>query len=176
MITSELRERILKIKVVILDIDGVLTDGRIILGNYGDELKFFDVQDGLGLVLLRQAGLKTVIISAKKSRINHRRAKDMKIAKIFQNAHDKLKTCEKVLKMFKVSAEEACFIGDDLLDLPAMSRCGFAAAVRNAVPELKARAHYVTEKTGGRGAVREVADMILKTQNKWDETTKKYFL
>lgn len=172
---DELKAKAVRIKVVILDIDGVLTDGRIILGNYGDELKFFDVQDGLGLVLLRQAGLKTVIISAKKSRINHRRAKEVQIVKIYQNAHDKLKVYEKVLKKFKVAPEEVCFIGDDLLDIPVLSRVGLAVAVKNAVPEAKEKSHYVTQNKGGRGAVREVADFILKAQNKWDQVTQRYF-
>ena len=172
---GELKDKAVRVKVVILDIDGVLTDGRIILGDYGDELKFFDVQDGLGLVLLRQAGLKTVIISAKKSRINHRRAKEMKIIKIYQNAHDKLKVYEKVLKKFKVAPEEVCFIGDDLLDIPVLSRVGLAVAVSNAVQEAKEKAHYVTQNKGGRGAVREVADFVLKAQNKWDQVTQRYF-
>ncbi len=175
MIADSLKERILKIKLVIMDIDGVLTDGRIILGNYGDELKFFDVQDGLGMVLLRRAGLKTVIITSKKSRINMKRAREVNISKIYQKVSNKLKAYEKVSKKFKLSAEQTCFVGDDLLDIPVMKRIGFAVAVQNAVLEVKEIAHYVTEQRGGRGAVREVADMILKCQDKWRQATESYF-
>ena len=171
-----LSERIRKIKLVMIDNDGVLTDGRIVLGDYGDELKFFDVQDGLGLVLLRRAGLPTVIVSGKKSRINPRRAKDTRVTKLFQNVPDKLKLFEKMLKKFKAVPEEVCYIGDDLLDLPPMVRSGLAVAVSNAVPEVKEKAHYVTQKGGGRGGVREVVDMLLKGQGKWDKATEKYFV
>ena len=156
-----------------LDIDGVLTDGRIVYGDYGDELKFFDVQDGLGLVLLKKAGFETVMVSAKKSRINVRRAKELNVTKIYQKAWDKLKIYEKILKKFKVNHENVCYIGDDLIDLPVLSRVGLAVAVRNAIDEVKEKAHLVTEKSGGRGAVREVTDLILKAQGKWDEIAKR---
>lgn len=175
-LSSELKEKLKKIKVLLLDVDGVLTDGRIVYGNYGDELKFFDVQDGFGLVLLHQAGLKAVIVSAKKSKVNLRRAKEIRIAKVYQNVRDKLKVLQKVERKWGVDREEICFIGDDLMDLPLLSRVGFAAAVRNAVPDVKEKAHYVTERFGGRGAVREVADLILKAQGKWEQVTQNYFL
>ena len=174
--TVDLGGRIQKIKLLIVDNDGVLTDGRIVLGDYGDELKFFDVQDGFGLVLARRAGLNTVIMSGKKSRINHRRAKELNINLIIQNAFDKLKAFEKVLKKFKVSAEEVCYIGDDLIDLPVLRRVGFAVAVPNGVEEVRQAAHYITQKSGGRGAVREVVDMILKTQGSWAKATERYFV
>ena len=172
---DDLKDRILKIKLIALDVDGVLTDGHIIYGDYGDELKFFDVQDGLGLVMLRRAGVHVVIISAKKSRVNQRRAKELKVTKIYQNVGDKLKIFEKVAKKMKLNPEEICFIGDDLVDIPVMTRAGFAVAVKNAVAEVKDAAHYVTLRNGGRGAVREVADLILKTQQKWAAATERYF-
>lgn|SRR3989338_1180341 len=174
MAADDLRERILKVKLVMVDVDGVLTDGRIVFGNYGDELKFFDVQDGFGLVMLRRTGFKTIMISAKKSRINQKRAKEVQIVKIYQNAFDKLKIYEKILKKFKADDQEVCFVGDDLIDVPVLRRVGLAVAVQNAVKEAKEIAHYVTEKSGGRGAVREITDMILKTQGKWAEATKRY--
>ena len=170
-----LKERIQKIKLVIVDNDGVLTDGRIVFGDYGDELKFFDVQDGFGLVLLRRAGFSTVIMSGKKSRINHRRAKELQVNKILQNVFDKLKGFEKLIKDFKVSPEEVCYIGDDLIDLPVMKRVGLAVAVSNAVEDIKHVAHHVTKKHGGRGAVREVVDLLLKGQGRWAEVTERYF-
>ena len=175
MITDDLKERIQKVKLLILDVDGVLTDGRIIYGDHGDELKFFDVQDGFGLVLLRRAGIPTVVISAKKSRVNQRRAKELRIAKLYQNVREKLKIFEKVVAKMKLKHDEVCFIGDDLMDLPVLSRVGFAVAVPNAVDEVKEVAHYVTLKKGGRGAVREVGDLILKTQAKWPRVTERYF-
>ena len=175
MIAQELQERLRAIKLVLIDNDGVLTDGRIVYGDYGDELKFFDVQDGFGMVLLYRAGLKTIIISGKKSRINSRRAKELKVEKIYQNAFDKLSVFEKVLRKFRVAPNETLYIGDDLIDIPVMKRVGFAAAVANAVPEAKAVAHYVTERSGGRGAVREIVDLLLKTQGRWAEVTEKYF-
>lgn len=172
---TELQSRLEKIKLFIADIDGVLTDGRIIFGNYGDELKFFDVHDGLGLVMLRRAGLKTIIITSKKSRINVKRAKEIQVVKLYQGAKDKLKVFEKVLKVFRVEPQEVCFIGDDLIDIPVLKRVGFSVAVQNAMQEVKGIVHYVTQKNGGRGAVREVTDMILRAQGRWAEITAPYF-
>ncbi len=172
---AELQPKLAKIRLFITDIDGVLTDGRIIFGNYGDELKFFDVHDGFGLVMLRRAGFKTIIITAKKSRINSKRAKEVQAVKLYQGAKDKLKIYEKALKRFHVEPQEVCFIGDDLIDIPVLKRVGFSVAVKNAVSEVKEIAHYVTEKNGGRGAVREVADMILRAQGKWADATVNYF-
>ena len=175
VIAQNLKDRLLKIKLVLIDNDGVLTDGRIVYGDYGDELKFFDVQDGFGMVLLRRAGFPVVIISGKKSRINQRRAKELEVSRIFQKATDKLKVYEKLIKKHKVSAEEVLFIGDDLIDLPVLRRVGFAAAVSNAVPDVKEAVHYVTERAGGRGGVREVIDLLLKAQGKWEEITQRYY-
>lgn len=175
MITDELRSRIARIKMVVMDVDGVLTDGRIILGNYGDELKFFDVQDGLGMVMMRRAGLKTIIVTSKKSRINQKRAKEVQVVKIFQKVSDKLKVVEKVARKHQITMDEVCFIGDDLIDLPVIRRAGFSVAVRNAVEDVKKHANLITENNGGRGAVRELADLILKTQGKWTEVTQRYF-
>jgi 3-deoxy-D-manno-octulosonate 8-phosphate phosphatase (KDO 8-P phosphatase) len=157
------------------DNDGVLTDGRIVLGDKGDEFKFFDVQDGHGLVMLRRAGLKAVMISGKTSPVNKRRAKDLFFSDFYQKALDKLEVFEKVLKKYRLKAEEVCYVGDDLIDLPPMKRAGFSAAVANAVPEVRRAAHYVTARKGGRGAAREVIDLILKTQGLWEEVTKRYY-
>ena len=174
-LTGDLKARIQKIKLVLVDNDGVMTDGRIVFGDYGDELKFFDVQDGHGMAMLRRAGIVTLMVSGRKCRINSRRAKEMKIVKLYQNVHDKLEVFGKILKQFKVGPEEVCCIADDLIDIPILSRVGLAAAVPNAVAEVKQAAHVVTEKSGGRGAVRELADVILKTQGKWAEVTERYF-
>ncbi len=174
-LSGELKERALKIRLVIIDNDGVLTDGRIVYGDHGDELKFFDVQDGFGLTLLKRAGFKTVMISGKKCRVNKRRAKDLRFSGIYQNAFDKLAVFEKVVKKYRVQPEQVCYIGDDLIDLPAMKRAGFAVAVPDAVEDILKIAHYVTKRRGGHGAVREVADILLKTQGQWAEVTSRYF-
>jgi 3-deoxy-D-manno-octulosonate 8-phosphate phosphatase (KDO 8-P phosphatase) len=174
MIGQDVIARAKKVKLLVIDIDGIMTDGRIIYSVYGDELKFFDVQDGFGISLLRHAGIPSVIITAKKSRIVKLRARDMKVARAYQGHIDKLVPFDDILKRFKVSPEEICFMGDDLIDVPVLRRVGFAVTVPNAVDEAKSAAHHVTSRTGGRGAVREMCDLILKSQGKWDAVTAKY--
>jgi len=176
MTSSEVLERAKRVKILILDIDGVMTDSRIIYSIYGDELKFFDVQDGFGITLLSRAGIKSFIITAKKSRIVKMRARDLKVARAYQGFSDKLIPFNRILKSYKASPKDVCFVGDDLIDLPVLKRVGFAVAVPNAVEEVKSHVHYVTTKMGGRGAVREVCDLILKSQGKWDLATSRYFL
>ena len=175
MISNDILERARRVKLLIVDIDGVMTDGRIIYSIYGDELKFFDVQDGFGITLLNRAGIKSVIITAKKSRIVTLRGRDLKVTKTYQGFMDKLIPFNKILRRFKVAPEEICFIGDDLIDMPILKRVGFAVAVPNAMEEVRLAAHYITSKAGGRGAVREVCDMILKAQDKWELATSRYF-
>jgi len=168
-------ERVQKIKMLILDIDGVLTDGRMIYSAYGEELKSFDVHDGLGLVLLRRAGIRNAIITARKSRIVKARCKDLGSGKVYHGYPNKLIPFKRILWRFRVKPEEVCFIGDDIIDLPVLRRVGFAVAVSNAVEEVKKNAHYTTTRSGGRGAVREVCDLILKTQGKWGQVTSLFF-
>ena len=175
MISNDILERARRVKLLIVDIDGVMTDGRIIYSIYGDELKFFDVQDGFGITLLNRAGIQSVIITAKKSRIVTLRGRDLKVTKTYQGFMDKLIPFNKILRRFKVAPEAICFIGDDLIDMPILKRVGFAVAVPNAVEEVRDAAHYITSKTGGRGAVREVCDMVLKAQDKWGLATSRYF-
>lgn len=172
---QDIIERAKRVKILILDIDGVMTDGRVVYGIYGDELKFFDVQDGFGITLLNRAGIKSVIITAKKTRIVKTRAKDLNVAKAYQGYTDKLIPFNKTLRRFRVTVGEVCFVGDDLIDIPVLKRVGFAVAVPNAVDEVRQVAHYVTSKLGGRGAVREICDLILKAQGKWDAATERYF-
>ena len=167
-----IEERARRVKMLILDVDGVLTDGRIIYNNSGDELKVFSVQDGFGMFLLNKAGIGSVIITAKKSRALIRRAKEMKVVKVYQNAVNKKRVYEEVLKRFKLKDEEVCYIGDDLIDIPILKRAGFAVGVRDGASEIKHTCHYLTKKAGGRGAVREVIDIILKAQGKWEEVTR----
>jgi len=145
----------------------VLTDGRIILSSDGGQIKFFDVRDGFGLVLARQAGLRTAIITAERSRVVTFRARRLKVDWVAQFARDKGKAFRRCLRHFRIPAMETAFVGDDLLDLPVLTQVGFSAAVAGAVPEVKERVHYVTRLQGGRGAVREVIEFILKAQGRW---------
>ena len=156
-----------KIKVVAMDVDGVMTDGRIIYDGDGKELKFFDVQDGYGISRLRKFGIKIVIISARSCAAVKARAKDLKFDKVYLDAYPKINAYEQMLKAFKVEDDEVCFIGDDLPDYAILKRAGFAVAVRNAALEVKKTAHYVPKKNGGRGAVREVVEKVLKAQGLW---------
>ncbi len=168
-----IEERAKKIKLLILDVDGVLTDGRIIYDDSGGESKRFSVYDGFGMVLLHSAGIRAIIITAKKSNIVIRRAKDMRIAKVYADSR-KLQIYEKVIKRFDVKDEEVCFIGDDFMDLPVLKRVGFSAAPPEAIEEVRASCHYVTKKGGGKGAVREVIEIILKSQGLWEGVTGEY--
>jgi len=160
-------EALKKIKVVAMDVDGVLTDGRIIIDSHGVESKNFDVQDGFGIVFLKKCGIKTAIISARESAVVAHRARDLKIDKVWVGVYPKITAYESLLEEFKVSDDEVCFIGDDLADLCIMNRCGVSFAVANAVFEIKQIADYVTVKRGGAGAIREAIELILKAQGHW---------
>ncbi len=165
-----------KIKLLLLDVDGVLTDGRIIYGASGEETKNYDVHDGLGVVLMRRAGIKCAILTAKGSPIVKKRARVLGIDRVYSDFHFKIEALPDIRKKLKVKDEEICFIGDDLVDLPVLKRVGLAVAVPNAIKEVKETAHFVTTRKGGRGAVREVCEMILKAQGKWSDVTRKYFV
>lgn len=160
-------EKIKKIKILVVDVDGVLTDGRIIVDSRGQEIKNFYVQDGFGLVAARRVGLKTAILTARTSKPVEHRAKDLQFDKVYQGAYPKLKAYEKMLKELRLRDEEVCFVGDDIPDLQVLKRVGFAVTVPHAPVEIKRVANYVTKTEAGRGAVREVIELILKTQGKW---------
>lgn len=170
----ELLARASRVSALILDVDGVLTDGRIIYDELGDELKLFDVQDGAGLVYWKRAGLKSAVITARKTRLVTRRAKEMQVDFLAQGASNKLAACEQFLKKSRLSFEQVCAIGDDLMDLPILRRAALAVAVPNAMEEVKAASHHVTTRPGGKGAVREVITLILKAKGLWDEVLKTY--
>lgn len=167
-------EKAKKIKLLLLDVDGVLTDGRIVYDSHGRDMKFFDVHDGLGVHLLKKAGIFTLLITAKGSRAIRPRAKDMGVAQVFENVSPKTKVLDRILKKYKVTGDEVCFVGDDLVDVCLMKKVGFPIAVFNACPEVKRAASYISLKEGGRGAVREVAELILKTQGKWKGLLESY--
>jgi len=166
--------KIKKIKAVVCDVDGVLTDGKIIYDSDGRETKNFNVQDGLGLVVLRKMGFKLAVISARYSKVSTQRAKELRFDHVYIGVEPKITAYEDLLKKLKLKDEQVCFIGDDLTDLPVLKRAGLAVAVDNAVGDVKKAADYVTKKSGGDGAVREVADLILKTQGLWARVLKKF--
>jgi len=167
-------EKAKKIRLLLLDVDGVLTDGRIIYDSKGRDSKFFDVHDGMGVYLLRKAGIKTILITAKGSRAIKPRAKDMRVEEVYEDVSPKTAALDKILKKYKVSLDEVCFVGDDLVDLCVIKRVGLAIAVFNACPEIKQNVHYITLREGGRGAIREVSELLLKCQGKWNEAIKPY--
>lgn len=163
-----------RIELLVLDVDGVLTDGRIIFAEYGDELKCFDVQDGAGMVFWDRAGLTSAIITARRSKLLKRRAKEMRVKFLAQGCLLKLPAYERLLRTFRLRDEQVCAIGDDLMELPMLRRVGLAVAVPNAVEEVKRVSHYITQRSGGRGAVREVVEMILRAKGLWDRIAAKY--
>ncbi len=160
-------DRLKKIKVIAMDVDGVMTDGRIVYDGEGRELKFFDVRDGFAISKARHQGLKTAVISARGCRAVKARTADLKIDKVYLDEYPKIGAYLKMLKAFGVKDDEVCFIGDDLPDLEIMSRVGFAAAPSNAAPEVRQEAHFVSRLHGGRGAVRDIVEKILHAQGKW---------
>lgn len=174
MITDEVLNRASRVKLVLMDCDGVLTDGRITLLAEGDEQKSFHVRDGQGIVLLHQAGIRTGIISGRSSHMVERRAAELKIEFVRQGVRNKIRDFEDILKQAQVSSDETAFVGDDIADIALMQRVGFAVTVFDAIEEAKQFAHFITNKQGGMGAVREVTDLILKAQQKWDKILNKY--
>jgi len=171
---AELMRRVERIRLILMDCDGVLTDGRVILLPEGDDIKFFNSLDGMGLKLAARAGLQTGIITTRRSRVLERRAAELSVRYLFQEAENKIEAYETILGAAGVADEAVAYIGDDLPDLPLMKRVALAIAVANAVREVKQAAHYVTRNSGGHGAVREVIELVLKAQGKWDEILSTY--
>jgi 3-deoxy-D-manno-octulosonate 8-phosphate phosphatase (KDO 8-P phosphatase) len=154
-----------RMRALIMDVDGVLTDGGLYYTENGDELKRFDVRDGQGLVLLRQAGILTAIVTGKRTTLVARRADELGIAEVHQGVSDKGATVTALLARHGVALADACYVGDDINDLPALRLVGIAVAVADAVAIVRRTAHYVTRAPGGRGAIREVCDLILATRS-----------
>ncbi len=164
------------ITTVIFDVDGVLTDGRIVMDGDGGELKFFNVKDGHGIVMLHRAGLSSMIITGRRSKVVERRAKELGISRVFQGVHDKLGLFEEVVAEAGIAPRRFAYVGDDVVDIPLMRRVGLGVAVGDAHPEVKAVAHHVTTLPGGMGAAREFIELLLKLQGHWDRVTERYRL
>ena len=174
-INAEVRARVEQVKILALDVDGVLTDGRLFYHDDGTESKTFDVRDGHGIKMLRQAGIETAIISGRRCPCVDKRAADLGIKEVFQGVRDKVPSLQKLLSAKGLQPEQMAFVGDDVVDLPVMNRVGFAVAVADASEHLFDMAHYVTLAPGGRGAVREVAELILGVQGLWSKVAAVYF-
>lgn len=155
------------IKMLILDVDGVLTDGGIILDNEGNEYKSFHVRDGHGIKMLIRSGINVAIITGRHSKVVDRRAHELGITEVFQKCHDKRVAYKKLLEQYSLKGGEVAYVGDDIVDVPIMSMAGLPVAVADAAEDAKEFALLVTENRGGRGAVREVADFILKAKGIW---------
>lgn len=171
-----LLEKIRKVRLLILDVDGVLTDGRIMIDDAGLESKAFDVKDGHRLKMIMRAGIDVALITGRRSRVVEHRAAELGIAEVHQGALNKVEVFSEILVRRKVHPEETACVGDDVVDIPLFRRAGFSVAVADAVEEAKALADYVTRSDGGRGAVREVCELILKVQNRWADVTARYEL
>ena len=168
---AKVLRRAAKIKLLLMDVDGVLTDGSIYLlseiGGRAREIKGFNSLDGAGLRLVQWAGIRTGVITGRESAAVLARARELKMDFVIQDAFEKLPAFEKILRRARLKPAQVCFVGDDIPDLPVLLRAGLAVAVANAHPEAKKAAHYITRAAGGRGAVREVVDLLLRAQGQY---------
>jgi len=171
---TEVRAR--RVKLLVFDVDGVLTGGQILFGPDGEALKIFHAHDGLGINAAHRAGLKTAVITGRESEMVRQRGAELAIPEVCQGARDKIAHLERLLDKHGLTAEEVAYAGDDLNDLAVMRRVGLACAVANAAPEVKEVAHYVTGRAGGAGAVREIVELVLKAQGKWPALVESYCL
>jgi len=175
-IEERLIEKIKNVRLLILDVDGVMTDGKIIIDNLGNEAKHFHVRDGHGIKVLIRAGIDVVLLTGRNSGVVEHRAKELGIREVHQGVHDKLSICEKILESKSLRYENIAFIGDDIVDVPVLKRAGFSVAVADAAEHVKKFVDHITKNAGGNGAVREICEMILHAQNKWGDVVKRYEL
>ncbi|MCL4475797.1 MAG: 3-deoxy-manno-octulosonate-8-phosphatase KdsC [Nitrospirae bacterium] len=173
--SSKIKEKAKNIKFLILDVDGVLTDGSIILDNEGNEFKLFHVRDGHGIKMLVKAGVQVAIITGRQSKVVERRARELGITEVYQRCHIKTVALDHIIEKFGLTGEEVAYIGDDIVDIPIFKRVGFSIAVNDADDETKNHAMMVTANRGGRGAVREVCDFMLKAKGVWESMIEEYF-
>lgn len=170
----EIRSRAQNVKLLVLDVDGVLTSNQLVFNATGEKVKIFNTHDGLGIAAAHKAGLKTAIISGRTSKMVTKRADDLKIGDVIQGSVNKLQSLMMLLDKHQLTLAEVAYVGDDLNDLPVLNVAGFACAVANAVAEVKLTAHYISDKAGGCGAVREIIEYILNSQNRWKQVVDAY--
>lgn len=164
------------IRLLLLDVDGIMTDGRIVYDNNGVESKAFDVKDGHGIKLLQRVGIRVGIITGRQSEVVSLRARELGIEILYQGAKDKLVPYREILQKLQLQDTEVAYMGDDVIDLPILRRVGFAATVADACEDVKPLVHRVTSREGGRGAVREVCDLLLKEAGLWEQVAGRYFV
>jgi 3-deoxy-D-manno-octulosonate 8-phosphate phosphatase (KDO 8-P phosphatase) len=174
MSLSELYDRARGLRLVIFDVDGVLTDGSIYMTDAGEEFKAFHTQDGHGMKMLKATGVEQAIVTGRTSRCVELRAQNLGVGILYQGVEDKLAVFEGLLARFGFASESCAFMGDDVVDLAVMRRCGLAVAVPDAPPLVKSHAHYVTRQKGGHGAVREVCEIIMHAQGTFDRQMAQY--
>ena len=165
----DIRQRAQNIRLLILDVDGVLTDGRLYFDAKGEALKVFHVRDGHGIKLAQRAGIEIALLSGRRSDAAYHRARELGINRFHEGVRDKVAVLEEIMAAMQIQDPQVAMVGDDLVDLPIMARAGLSVAVADAVPEVLAAAHWATTNPGGRGAVRQVCDLLLKAQGKWEE-------
>lgn len=170
-----LDERLSGVELLLLDVDGVLTDGKIRIDDHGVETKAFDVTDGHGLKMLGRAGVRVGIVTGRTSRVVEHRARELSIDIVRQGCKDKLATVRDILRETGLAPDRVAFMGDDVVDLPVMLQVRLAVSVPAASEDVRSCAHWVTRRGGGDGAVREVCDALIKARGRWDELTRKYF-
>jgi YrbI family 3-deoxy-D-manno-octulosonate 8-phosphate phosphatase len=169
-----LEDRFRRIRLILSDVDGVLTDGKVVFDNQGIEIKRFHIRDGMGIALWQQAGHRFGIITGRTSQIVKLRAAELGIEIVRQGFDDKLPVMQQILQQLELSVEETCYVGDDLPDLAPVRHAGVGVAVADAAAELRDAADYVTQLGGGQGAVREVVERVLKAQRRWDDVVRKF--
>lgn len=161
-----LQERAKKIRMLVLDVDGVLTDGRLYFDNTGNEMKAFNTRDGLGMRALQRTGIELAVITGKKSAIVAQRMEQLNVQHVYQGRVDKLNAFKHLLEATGLEAEQICFAGDDWIDLPVLLRVGLAVTVADADEHVKKHVHWITQRNGGEGAVREICNLIMAAQGK----------
>ncbi len=169
-----LLKRAEQVKMLLLDVDGVLTPGTIVYTDNGKQILSFHAQDGMGMKLMMQAGIQVAVLSSRSSAALEKRLSELGIESSFLGVEDKLSMYKKLLEETGLKDEQVAYIGDDWVDLPILKKVGLAVAVSNAAKPVKDHAHYITRCPGGQGAVREVCDLILRLQGRWDELLKTY--
>ncbi|MEA3332572.1 MAG: HAD-IIIA family hydrolase [Pseudomonadota bacterium] len=171
-----IKNKIIPIKALIMDVDGVLTDGRIIIDSNGVESKQFDVRDGHGLKMLNRSGVSLALLTGRRSPVVSRRAAELGIDIVFQRCHDKLQAFSQISRRLGLDDHEIAYIGDDVVDIPVLLKVGFAATVADADPELVPVVDWQSSRPGGRGAVRELCRMIMQVQGTWNKAMARYLV
>jgi 3-deoxy-D-manno-octulosonate 8-phosphate phosphatase (KDO 8-P phosphatase) len=174
VVDEGLLSKIRRVRLLILDVDGVMTDGRIIVDDAGLESKQFDVRDGHGLKMLMRCDIGVALLTGRRSRVVEHRAADLGITAVYQGVLNKAEAFPGILDRFTLAPIETAYVGDDVVDIPVLRRVGFAVAVADAVSEARQVADYVTKRSGGRGAVREVCEIILAAQGRWEAVADRY--